>query len=110
MRADEAQHVAWAYRKARATLSALASANVELPQRLRWAIESLGSVPRAGLPDSIVTELQALDERMFAPVVDQRVSEHFSVIYWNIRQALSDEIIRICVSICEACAVHQRRW
>jgi hypothetical protein len=117
MRADEAQHVAWAYGKARAALTALASVNAELPARLRWAIESLGPVPRGGLPDSIIEQLRALDERMLAPVVDHRVSGNFTVVYWNIRklswkkrQALSDEIIRICVSICEACAVLQRRW
>jgi hypothetical protein len=117
MRADEAQHVAWAYGKARETLTVLASVNAELPARLRWAIEALSAVPRGGLPDSIVEQLQALDDRMLMPVVDRIVSDNHSVVFWNIRklswkkrQALSDEIICICVSICEACAVNQGSW
>jgi hypothetical protein len=102
---------------AREALSCLASVNAEFGTRLRWAVEALGSVPRGGLPDAIIEQLKALDTKMLAPVVGRRVSGHFTVVYWNIRkltgrkrQALSDEIIRICVSICEACAVHQRSW
>jgi hypothetical protein len=117
MRVEEAQHVAWAYGRAREALRCLASVNADFRDRLRWAIEALGPIPRGGLPDPIIEQLRALDEQMLAPVVNDRLSAPFSVVSWNLRklswkkrQTLSDQIINICVSICEACAVHQRSW
>ena len=117
MREDEAQHVAWSYGKAREALRCLASVNADFRDRLRWAIEAMGPIPRGGLPDAIVQQLQALDQLVLAPAPNHRssssvsiVSKNLRALSWKKRQALSDQIINICVSICEACAVRQRSW
>ncbi|MDI4657652.1 hypothetical protein [Xanthobacter autotrophicus] len=107
---DDHRHLGWSLGKAFKALSLLAANAGEFRDRLRWAIDELSTIPREGLPKHVCEQLKSIDSRTLEGYVPGSAPHHFTIVSQNIRKIrgkkrsqLADDIILVCMDICEAC-------